>query len=399
MNEGSKITGHTTSSTNGTVYIGTSGHFIMNGGEISNNASTYTGFNYATGGVSFASGGKLTMNGGKITGNTANTAGLTPSDIYVVQNAGTVTLSGNAEIGVVRLGASASANASLTLDNWNGTTTAVHLVGNIDDISTAISYWDGKQVLKATSGSLTPADVAKFTLGNFYNTTIASQSIGLDYKIANTGADIGKLVARYLFFTDSRDGKSYKAVQIGDQIWMAENLNYAATGSKCGNGSSLSDGNTVTCDTYGRLYNWATAMDGAASSDANPSGVKGVCPAGWHIPSDAEWDTLIAYVHSDNGLATHISGVSAVAGKYLKAASGWNSSGNGLDTYGFAALSSGTGNSTAFSGTGAQSGFWSASEDVASNAYCRAMMYNDESVDWDADPKTNMYSVRCVGDL
>jgi uncharacterized protein (TIGR02145 family) len=102
-------------------------------------------------------------------------------------------------------------------------------------------------------------------------------------------------------FVDYRDNKTYKKVQIGEQIWMAENLKYEADGSKCYDNDWADRDPAIFCEEYGRLYDWNTAMDGEHSSTAIPSGVEGVCPAGWHLPSDAEWQVLIDYVGINAG--------------------------------------------------------------------------------------------------
>jgi len=112
-------------------------------------------------------------------------------------------------------------------------------------------------------------------------------------------------------FTDTRDKKTYKTVKIGEQTWMAENLNYSQR-SKC------YDNKPANCDKYGRLYDWNTATE--------------VCPKGWHLPNDVEWEILTATV-----------GGKETAGKLLKAASGWDNNDNGSDSYGFSALSGGYG--------------------------------------------------------
>lgn len=83
---------------------------------------------------------------------------------------------------------------------------------------------------------------------------------------------------------DNRDGKVYKTVCIGEQVWMAENLRYAGAGVCYNNDPDI-------CDTYGRLYS-ITETTGLNTSSANPSGIQGICPDGWHVPSAAEWDEL-----------------------------------------------------------------------------------------------------------
>jgi len=150
----------------------------------------------------------------------------------------------------------------------------------------------------------------------------------------------------YGSLTDTRDGKTYRTVKIGNQTWMAENLNYDVSGSVC------NDNDPSNCNIYGRLYYWETAMNDAVSSDASPSGVQGVCPVGWHIPSDAEWTTLIDYV-----------GGRSTAGTKLKARAGWDNltggaSGNGTNDYGFSALPGGGGYSTGFDYVGDDGRWW-----------------------------------------
>jgi len=190
------------------------------------------------------------------------------------------------------------------------------------------------------------------------------------------------------------DGKTYKTVVIGTQTWMAQNLNYAVSGSKCGNGSSLSDSNTESCDTYGRLYNWATAMNLASTCNSSSCSVqakhRGVCPPDWHIPSDTDWDALMTAV-----------GGSDTAGTQLKAKSGWNSYTGieNLDTYGFSALPGGSvGSDGSFSSVGDGGLWWSATGGSASFAYSRIMYYNYANVRRFEFNKTYLFSVRCLQD-
>jgi uncharacterized protein (TIGR02145 family) len=192
-------------------------------------------------------------------------------------------------------------------------------------------------------------------------------------------------------------GKTYRTVVIGTQTWMAENLNYNAEGSKC------YDNVEFNCDVYGRLYNWSTAMNGSASSTANPSGVRGICPEGWHIPSDAEWDILSSFVGGSN-----------TEGKYLKSQEGWYSCGHSSsgknylceDTYGFAALPGGfcysyySGGSYGgrFYSVGYSGYWWTASEGNSDNAYFRFMNYSYGYAILDYGDKSHLRSVRCLKD-
>jgi len=183
-------------------------------------------------------------------------------------------------------------------------------------------------------------------------------------------------------------GETYETVKIGNQTWMARNLNYNASGSVCyGN-------NTANCAKYGRLYNWATAMNLPESCNSNSCssqiGAKhqGICPSGWHIPSNAEWDELIATAGGSN-----------MAGFFLKATSGWNEGGNGLGLYGFSALPGGYGNSDgSFRSVGLYGDWWSSSETNSYYAYYRYMGYDYENVSYYYDNKNYLRSVRCLQD-
>lgn len=89
------------------------------------------------------------------------------------------------------------------------------------------------------------------------------------------------------------DGNVYKTVKIGNQIWMAENLKTKHYSDGTTIESFAYNNDTSNVATYGRLYRWKAAMRNAGSSGSSPSGVQGACPAGWHIPSNAEWQILI----------------------------------------------------------------------------------------------------------
>ena len=209
-------------------------------------------------------------------------------------------------------------------------------------------------------------------------------------------------------FTDARDGNQYNWVKIGDQIWMAENLAYlpsvnmVADGSEDAagsyyyvygyNGTNVADAKaTANYTTYGVLYNWTAAMDGEASSTTNPSGIQGVCPTGWHLPSDAEWTELTDYL-----------GGTSVAGGKLKetGTTHWTSPNTGAtNETGFTALPGGNRDTDGpFYYVGNYGGWWSATGYDAIIAWYRVMDYFSSNVNkYDYNKELGL-SVRCVRD-
>jgi uncharacterized protein (TIGR02145 family) len=192
---------------------------------------------------------------------------------------------------------------------------------------------------------------------------------------------------------------------------MAENLNYNATGSICYGDDTGGDSQDM-CSTYGRLYNWATAMgfESSCNSSYCSSQIqqkhKGICPSGWHIPSDAEWTTLTDYIGDFSGTK-----LKAVSGGWLNS---YGVSGNGEDNYGFSALPGGSGSPDGnyfsdvyFENVGLAGFWWSASGfeyvDGSENdrfAYYWYMSNSYKSKDTyrGGSGKLGLFSVRCLQD-
>lgn len=193
----------------------------------------------------------------------------------------------------------------------------------------------------------------------------------------------------YGTLTDSRDGQVYRTVRIGSQVWMAQNLNFAGNGTTIG----VCYGNSAdSCTKYGRMYTWAEAMVGVASSTGNPSGVNGICPTGWHVPSDTEWTIMNKFVDPAN----------ATDGTKLKSLSGWlpygAKSGSGSDFYGFRILPSGFIADASY-WAGSSTHLWTSTEQNAGWALCRTFSYWYAYVfTGDSQPKTNWMPLRCTQD-
>jgi len=191
-------------------------------------------------------------------------------------------------------------------------------------------------------------------------------------------------------FTDTRNiPQTYKTVIIGDQTWMARNLNYDVDGSKC------YDDKPGNCSNYGRLYDWATAMDLDESYNKNSSGYdpkhQGICPNGWHLPSDVEWQALVEYVGTNVGVK-------------LRAKSGWSDKDdNGDDDYGFSAMPSGFYDNKKFGNMeeGNQIGYWWSNTELKNDpeqAWYRRIGFDYYNVSKVNGEKTYMFAVRCIKD-
>jgi len=172
-------------------------------------------------------------------------------------------------------------------------------------------------------------------------------------------------------FVDSRDGKTYHTVTIGTQTWMAENLDFAAAGSWC------VDDLPANCTTYGHLYDWYTGRTG--------------CPTGWHLPSDAEWDVLAAYLGGD-----------LVAGGKLKetGTAHWNLPNTAAtNSSGFTALPAGYRHYTGAYYDIADYGYWwSDSELDADNGRLKVLYSTAAFINGSHAQKVEGMSVRCIRD-
>ena len=189
------------------------------------------------------------------------------------------------------------------------------------------------------------------------------------------------------------DGNTYKTVIIGDQEWMAENLNVTkysngdlipnvtdngawsalTTGSYCwyGNDSTAYDAK------YGKLYNWYAASDS-----------RNLCPTGWHVPNESDWGDLITNTNAENGLP-------------LMATSGWSTAvgyedkfRNGTDDYGFAAVPGGV-KGADFSDEGFWGWFWTQSSTGPTSGSMIVQIGGLEA-ELNSDPKDYGASMRCI---
>lgn len=185
---------------------------------------------------------------------------------------------------------------------------------------------------------------------------------------------------------DSRDGKIYRTVFINGKTWMAENLNYKMEKSKC------YENKDRNCKNYGRLYSFEAAVK--------------ACPAGWHLPNNAEFDELVHFVEGEND------GIPEMAGYFLKTRYGWDGPceagdcdselKNGVDSFGFSLKPNGRGNADgSFESQGMYGFLWSGTKGEYPWYFAAGYSYDYAGTLYSGDYVSesvheNYHGVRCI---
>lgn len=213
------------------------------------------------------------------------------------------------------------------------------------------------------------------------------------------------------------DGNEYRTVLVGSQCWMGSNLRvtHYADGTPLAFGFAVDstsrtycypDGDAANAARYGLLYSWYTALNGARPTEAVPSGLQGICPEGWHLPSNFEWMGLEDYLgyNGDHKCGTDVNNVA----KSMASREGWyldvmttapecsvmdakspnNSSGLDIVPAGSYWNS--------FYGFGTNTGFWTASDGSDVTSPIHYLVNTNATVEINCTPKEAMYSVRCI---
>jgi uncharacterized protein (TIGR02145 family) len=202
------------------------------------------------------------------------------------------------------------------------------------------------------------------------------------------------------------EGQVYNTIQIFSQCWLKENLN---VGTMIPGTVYMTDNGILEkycynnepdcCTKYGGLYQWDEMMQYTTQQ-----GAQGICPPGWHLPTDEEWKVLEGVVDSQYGIGHNTWDLSYWrgfdAGTNMKSTSGWYGNGNGTDLFGFSGLSGGYRNfsSAYFDGIVSNGGWWVSTEYDYGSAWSRGVDFLDPIVRRVLDDKEHGFSVRCLRD-
>jgi uncharacterized protein (TIGR02145 family) len=277
--------------------------------------------------------------------------------------------------------------AAFTMDPEEGTTTTEFILdaSNSRDLSTPAEQllyrwdWEGDGVFD-TDFSFQPSVLHIFPLAGEKKIILEVTDQQGETALESRKVTIGE--GSHGLFKDNRDNQLYQFRKIGAQTWMAQNLNFNASG-----GSFIYNEDPLNAGIYGRLYTWETSRN--------------VCPAGWHLPTDTEWMQLEKFATMMTAEA-EATGCRGNQGMYLKSDTGWpvftHYNFNGNNETGFTGLPAGYYRPEAgYNGHDYAAIFWSSTETDSGNAWSRRLVTSNE-VCRDPSPKVDGYSVRCVRD-
>ena len=269
-----------------------------------------------------------------------------------------------------------------------------HYIGEFMDLRSSVQYW--------ASNEYDPSGAY------FWRLTYDSRGIDMVYDGKETGVSIRcvedklypikeppppppKIIPQVVKVQD----KEVQTIHIGEQVWMASNMNVKVPGSFC------FEDKEENCEKFGRLYTWTAAMkidEKYAAVSARDSVSKrrprGICPNGWHIPTALDFRRLDAYLKDiDDAVGV---------GTNLRACEGWQESDDALlgeDGFGFSGLAAGARDTTGtYAGFGTFAGFWSGSEGDTRRSLAWTLPYDNDDFVMDSSFKGKAYSVRCLMD-
>jgi uncharacterized protein (TIGR02145 family) len=289
--------------------------------------------------------------------------------------------------------------------------TVVNVVGSVTVVGVPADSTD--TVFVSSGGAFVKADGTPTPLPEGVMTTVTLRVKNVNGRFQDYVIGIFRIIpqpsvadgwnpaVKYGMLKDDRDGQSYWTVKIGNQNWMAQNLNFAGAGECPAGGATGTVAVADSCKKYGRLYYWAEAMALSPTyiTRAWSGGEvkhQGLCPTGWHVPLDAEWQALEVSVGMSEAVAAADGKRGATEGTKLMSTSGWLDN-TGADVYGFRGLPVGFAYAEgSYLDVGSSAYFWSATEYGASAAWSRNLLSGEPGVNRREMYKSLAISVRCL---